>query len=441
MIRTEAWSITALALGISLATATAQPAIADEIRYYDPLTCEPTAEQVADIVEENWATTSYRVKAGQNLKRVDTRLVIDIRRTAEDSQILAFKSALAEFQSGNWAGARQGFGTVAGGGLTQDSVTGEIKNKPFPAPEGGKVKWYVPYTHFFYAASIYREGLAKKDDKLLEFALEALDADTAEAKGFLARYKEGKSRYYADAMLLKAQVLLALKRYDLAAAAFDALYQKSLTVPMGVRFSSESKLGPGRIAEAKGEGAAAEAAYEAASAAVLSLLDQPQDACSRRELGRLYNEARMQKARIMLAAAEKADSPPEFARLRTYLQAGSPEALRTKLTGRPPEVIDAVLGGALSPTVQALANNGIGLALLSEKKYADAVFAFTNVRIKYFSVADEVPRALYYLAKAADLASAAATKPDAKTLFKDQATAARAELERAWKDTPWATMK
>ena len=52
-----------------------------------------------------------------------------------------------------------------------------------------------------------------------------------------------------------------------------------------------------------------------------------------------------------------------------------------------------------------------------------------------------MPRALYYLAKAADAASAAATKPEAKTLFKDQATAARQELEHSWKDTVWATKK
>jgi len=429
----------ALALGFLALAAPA--ARADELRYYDAATCEPVTEQVADVVEENWAFVSYRVKAGQNLKRVDTRLVIDIKRAGEDSQVAAFKSALAEYQNGNWAGARQGFGTVAGGGLTQDSTDGTIKNKPFPAPEGGKVKWYVPYAHYMYAAAIYREGLAKKDDKLLGYGLEALDADTAEGKGFLARYKEGKSRWYADAMLLKAQILLALKRYDEAAAAFDALYQKSLTVPVGVRFSYEAKLGPGRVAEAKGDGNAAEAAYEAASAAVQSLLDQPQDPCSKRELGRYFNEARMQKARIMLAAAEKADSPPEFARVRTYLMTGAPDALRQKLAGKPADVVDAVLAGALSPTVQAVANNGIGLAFLSEKKYADAVFAFTNVRIKYFSVTEEVPRALYYLAKAADAASAAATKPEAKTLFKDQAAAARQELEHSWKDTVWAAKK
>src|SRR5204862_6330396 len=103
-------------------------------------------------------------------------------------------------------------------------------------------------------------------------------------------------------------------------------------VPIGVRCSYEAKLGAGRIAEAKGDAAAAEAAYEAAAAAMQSLLDQPQDPCSRHALGIFFNEARMQKARVMRQAAEKADSPPEYARLRTYLLQGSPDALRQKLS-------------------------------------------------------------------------------------------------------------
>ena len=40
---------------------------------------------------------------------------------------------------------------------------------------------------------------------------------------------------------------------------------------------------------------------------------------------------------------------------------------------------------------------------------------------------------------AADAASAAATRPEAKSLYKAQSDAARQELQRAWKDSPWAT--
>ena len=97
--------------------------------------------------------------------------------------------------------------------------------------------------------------------------------------------------------------------------------------------------------------------------------------------------------------------------------------------------------GALSPTVQAVAQTGIGLAFLSEKKYPEAVFAFTNVRIKYFAVGEAVPRALYYLAKAADAAAEAARAPDAKSLYKAQAEAARQELAGSWARTSWASKK
>jgi tetratricopeptide (TPR) repeat protein len=410
----------------------AAPAVADEIRYADAQTCEPTVEQVAEIQDESWTQVSYRVRAGQPLKRLDTRLLIDIRRSDSDTQSNLFRSALAEFQSANWGAARQAFGTVAGGGRTQDAATGTIEYRPFPAVEAGKTKWYVAYAHYYYAASSLEEGLQKGEAALIEDALRAVDADKADEKGFLARYKEGKSRFYADAWLVKAKALVALKKYDEAAAAFDGLYQKSLTTPIGVRFSYEAKVGAGLIAEAKGDPKAAETAYEGAAAALQSLFDQPQDACGKREIGRWFNEARIQKARVMLAEAEKAASPAEFARMRAFLVQGTPEALRTRLAGKPADVIDAVLGGALAPSVQAVTQNGLGVAALSDKKYAEAVVAFNNVRIKYFQVRSEVPRALRYLAKAADQAAAAATKPDAKSLYSDQAAAARAELER-WK--------
>jgi hypothetical protein len=435
----RAAAVLAAVLGVLLAAA--PRAAADEIRYFDPQTCEPVVEQVAEVQDENWTQISYRARAGSALKRVDTRLVIDIHRSDSDTQANAFASALAEFQSGNWAAARQAFGTVAGGGRTQDATTGQIAYKPFPAGEPGKTKWYVPYAQYYYAASSLEEGIQKGEKTLIEDALRAVDADTGEEKGFLARYREGKSRYYGDAWLVKAKALVALQKYDEAAAAFDALYQKSLTTPIGPRYSYEAKVGAGRIAEAKGDAKGAETAYESAAAALQSLFDQPQDACSKREIGRWFNEARIQKARVMLAEAEKADSPAEYGRMRAFLLQGTPEALRQRLSGKPSDVVDAVLGGALAPSVQAVTQNGLGVAALAEQKYADAIAAFNNVRIKYFQVSEEVPRALYYLAKAADKAGAAATKPDAKSLYSDQAAAARAELQRSWKGTPWATRK
>lgn len=426
-----------LCLGlVASAAVLAQGAVADEIRYLDPATCAPATKTATEIVEENWLQVSFRDKAGK-IDRVDTRLVLDIKRGAEDAQAAAFRAALTELQNGAYAEARQRFGTMGGGGRTQDAGTGKIEYRPFPV-EPGKAKWHTAYAIYHYALASYLEGVQSKDNEKLADALRVLDANKGDEKGFLERYKEGKSRWYADAWALKGKVLLALGQHDEAAATFDALYQKTITTPVGVRFSYEAKMGPGRIAEAKGDMNAAEAAYEAGASAIQSLFDQPLDPCSKRELGRWYHEARMQKARILLSVAEKSGSAADFGRLRTYLQQGTPDALKAKFSGKPSDVVDAVMAGGLSPSVQAVAQNGIGLAFLAEKKYADAIAAFTAVRVKYFSVADEVPRALHYLVKAADAAAAAATKPAVKAHYQAQADSARQELKSSYPASPWA---
>ena len=432
---------TAVLCAVAL-SAFARRASADEIRYTDPKKCEPAVLQVAEVTEETWTTIAYKLKAKGAIERMEMRFVTDVRRTAEDAQTKAFAAAVTELQNGSLTAARLSFGSVAGGGLVEDGETGKLVFKAFPATEAGKAaKWYADYAQYHYALCLVREGLFKNETPLLEAALKVLDGDGGAEKGFLARYKEGKSRWYADALLLRAQALLGLKKHEEAAAAFDTLYEKAIRNPIGVRFAYEAKIGPGRIAEAKGSTQDAGMAYDAASAALQSLFDQATDPCGRRDLGRLYNEARMQRARVMLEAAQKTEAPSDYAELRKYLEAGRPEALRTKFAGKPADVIDAVVAGALAPSVQAVAQTGIGLAFLSEKKYSEAVFALTNVRIKYFAVGEAVPRALYYLAKAADAAAGAAQRPDAKSLYKAQADAARQELQRAWSSTPWASKK
>lgn len=430
----------------SLAAIGAARAEADEIRYRNPETCDVVVEKFdrekpGDIAEESWATIGYRLKAGAPIKRIETRFLVDIVRDASDSQSTAYRSALSEMASGNFGAARIQFGQVAGGGRMQDAEKGTIAFKPFSdaASGKGKEKWYVDGAQFGYAKASYLEGMSKNDLTLVDDALRALDAESAGEKGFLVRYKEGKSRWYADAWLLKGRCQVALKKFDEATATFDGLYDKVLkTAAIGARFAYEAKLGAGQIAEAKGIAPDAAIAYESAAAALQSLLEQATDNCSRADLGRFYNEARMQKARVMLDGATKNDAPTDFAQLRKYLEAGTPDGLRTKFAGKPKEFVDAVVAGALSPAVQAVAQNGIGLALLNEKRYVEAVFAFVDVRIKYFSVASEVPRALYYLGRAADAASAAATLPSAKALFKAQADAARQELQRSWRESPWS---
>ena len=415
---------------------------ADEIRYKDPETCETKTEPVFDVTEESWVTIGYRAKDKGPIKRIETRFLVELKRGGDDSQSNAYRSALQELAAGNFEAARKQFGSVGGGGRSQDPESGKVGFKPFADAAGGKAKWYVDGAHYHYALASYREGMAKNDLPLVDDALRALDADSAGEKGFLARYKEGKSRWYGDAWVLKGLCQIVLKKFDEATATFDTLYQKVLTTPaIGARIAYDAKVGAGRVAEAKGSTSGAATAYDAAAAALQSLLEQAQDACTRADLGRYYNEARMQKARVMLDAATQNAAATDFAELRKYLEAGTPDGLRQKFAGKPKEMIDAIVAGGLSPTVQAVAQNGIGLALLNEKRYPEAVYAFVNVRIKYFSVTDEVPRALYYLAQAADAAAAAATRPDGKALYKSQADAARQELQRSWKASPWATKK
>ena len=416
----------------------ARPARADEIRFYDPATCEVKTEK-GDVNDESWTQITWKSTPTSPIKKVETRLLVEIKRTgagADDPSAQKLRAALDELGRGQYAAAREAFTGIAGGGLAKNPENDRVEFKPFPSSGDKKGKWYEGYAHFFWAKTAYLEGKEKNDLALLEAARRALDADSGGGeKGFLQRFREGKNRYYADAMALKGDVLLALGKPDDAGKAWDELYQKVIQLPsIGPRFAFEAKLGAGRIAEAKGDVPGAESAYEAAASALQAMLDAPSaDSCARRELGRYWAEARVQKARVMLNNAEKLDSPPEYARLRKFLEEGSPESLKARLTGRPPEVVDAVVAGAQAPTVQAVVQNGIGLAYLNEKRYVDAMFAFNEVRIKHFAVRDEVARALWYLQRAASEAAKAATRPEAKNLFQGQAEAAKKELESSFK--------
>ena len=444
MIPTTALLRTALAAGlVALAVARAAPAAADEIRVLDGNTCEQKTLRVLEVTDENWVEVRFRPAAGKPLDKVDTRLVLDIRRGETDPQVVAFRAAETDLAHGNFASARQGFATVAGGGWVKDPQNDQFSFKPFPPAEGGKPKWYTTYSQFYFAKAAFAEGKAKGDKALVGHALRALEADTANEKGFLPRTKEGKSRWYADALLLRADCLLELGRFADAATAYDELFQKSLQNPaIGSKWTYQAKIGPGRIAEAQGDGSKAEQEYTAAAAALQGAMNTAPDACARRDLGRYFCEAKMRAARVILHSAESSNSAAEYDRLNTFLQKNlSPDALRSQLAGAPAPVVDAILQGAMAPSVQAVVSNGNGLSFLFKKKWVDALFAFNEVRVKHYSVRDEVPRALYYLAKAADGAAQEATKPDAKALFKGQAETARQELQRSWQGSPWATKK
>jgi tetratricopeptide (TPR) repeat protein len=420
-----------------LATLLAGSARADEIRWVEPTTEETKVEKAFEITDETWTHISYRQKDKGPIKKIETRFVVDVRRTGDDANIASFREALDNFNKGNYRPAAVAFAQVAGGGLRKNPDTDAEEYRPF-ASEGGDPKWYAEYAHYWFARAMYEHGRAKNDAKSLDYAFRAVASDSKDDKGFLARFKEGKSRYYAEAMLLKAEVLLAQKKADEALAAFKALGEAATKNPLNPRWTYEAQRGLGRVAEAKGQRPEAEAAYDAATSVLQSNIEGASDAAPRRAFGRWYSEMRMQKARVVREGAAESNSPPEYKRLREYLTDSSPDRLRTKFAGKPAEMVEAVVSGAMSPTVQAVAQNGIGLANLHEKKYVDALFAFDAVRIKYFQVTEEVPQALYYLAQAATAAAEAATNPNVKALYKSQADAARQELTRSYPDSPWA---
>jgi tetratricopeptide (TPR) repeat protein len=420
---------------------------ADEIRYRDPQTCDVRVEKVAEVVAETWTEVAARRKPkGPVDLKVPARLVDEISRPAEDPQAQKFVDALGELGRGRFAEARDGFAAVGGGGPRVNEEGGKVVFRPFNAgDEKGRPKWHAEYAHYYYADAAWRAA-AGKDKEGLEHALRALVADAAAPKadpgkeappaekGFLVRFAGGKSRYYPHAMVLKARVLSDLGRHDEALKAYDDLYAKAIELQLGARWAYEAKIGAGRVAEAKGAGAEAEAAYEAAAAALESLVATAPDACTRRDLGRYFNEAGVQKARVLLQAAEKANSPPAYARLQEYLKTRTPDALAARMRGRPAEVVAAIVEGGSAPSVQAVLQNGLGLALSAQGKHAEAVLAFTEVRVKHFAEAAEVPRALSYLAKAADAAAAAATSPEAKAVYQAQAAGARKELAASYPD-------
>ena len=124
-MRTRTTSVP-LALPLAAAAATfllAGEARADEIRWADPATEEVHAEKVFEVTEETWTQVSYRQKDKGPIKRIETRLVLDVRRSGEDANIGAYREALDSFNKGNFRPAALAFGQVAGGGLRRDPNT------------------------------------------------------------------------------------------------------------------------------------------------------------------------------------------------------------------------------------------------------------------------------------------------------------------------------
>ena len=107
----------------------------------------------------------------------------------------------------------------------------------------------------------------------------------------------------------------------------------------------------------------------------------------------------------------------------------TPEALERKYRTLPASQRVALVEGALDPQVQAVMQNGLGLAWLQDGRYEEAILAFRAVEVKYFQVAEEYARALHYLALAADEAAKKASNAEARTLYEKYRDDARARLK------------
>ena len=436
-----------LTLGVLLATS---PAHADEIIVRDLDTGQESSINAWGITSETWSEVKYKERERSAEKSVPTLTVVDIRRNDKSANAQALRTAIAELGRRNFREAADAFQAINGGGTKLDLETGERKFVSFsendPKGRNKRPSWISEYSHFYYAKSKYLQGVKNNDRAALNEALYALDdvkAPSGDGKtgGFIGRFSGGNSRFYPEALMLKANALTRLARFDDAKTTFAELDDAAIKVPLLPRWLYEGAIGPGVIAEAKGDLKGAVSGYNAASNKMWVMLGKEQRRWLLGEVGRYISRASMRTTAAMLGAAEKSGNAGDFRTLRAHVDGSGPEALRKKANGRGlnKNAVQAVVAGARDPAVQAVGLNAEGLAYLSggKPKYEEALLAFKGVTVKYFQEPEQHARALYYLAKAADGASKAA-KGEAKTMYSAMATEATRMLRDQHPNSSWA---
>ncbi len=430
----------------------ATTAQADEIRVRDLATCEESVVRAYDIVSEDWAEVKYRERANGATLSLPTLTVLSVTRSSKDKQIQSLESAIMELERNNVQEALSALSKLTTGGWKVDPGSGERKFVPYnendPTGKGKRPEWSSEYAHFFYAKALFLSGVATNSKDRIGEALLALDdldvpGGTAKSGGFLGRFAGGNSRFYAEAMWLKASALMHLARFDEAAAVYQALHDAALKVDLGPRWAYEGKIGPGAIAQAKGDLGQAKVAYQAAGLTLLTMLKNESRGCLRQELGRLYSVSRTRMAEAMLTDAELRNSPPAFQELANFLQQGSADALRRlgSSNGLTAEMTQALVNGARDPQVQAVSLNGEGLGYLNATPpdLERAILAFKAVDVLYFQVPQERARALYYLARTAKKAAEGAKAGSkARSLYERMGQEAAKTLRDRHADSPWA---
>jgi hypothetical protein len=430
----------------------ASPAWADEIVVRDLNSGETSSVRAHSITSESWSEVKYKERERSAEKSVPTITVVEVRRSGSDTTAENLKTALVELDRGNYREAAEVLRAICGGGWNISLETGERNYISFSEgdPKGARKRppWMSEYAHFHYAKAKYLQGKADNQEDVLREAYYAIDDvpvtedNGKKSGGFLGRFAGGNSRFYAEAMWLKANILVGLARYRDAETVFAELYKAAIRVPLGPRWAYEGKIGPGVIAEAQGNLTKAVNGYNSAGTTIEVLLKDETRRWLQEQYGRYYSLARMRVAAVKLKDAEKRKAASAFADLRNWIKAGMPEELRRRgqTKGYPPNAVKALVAGARDPAVQAVAMNGIGLAFLNEPKpkYEEAMIAFKGVIVKYFQVAEQPARALYYLAKAAK-GAAEGKKPEVRDMYVKMSEEARKTLRRDHAGSVWAT--
>jgi tetratricopeptide (TPR) repeat protein len=427
--------------------AQALPAWAEDlILKRNPDTCEIETIRAFEVLPETWTEVRYKESARGQEKSVPLPLVVDIQRGGTSKEKSLLEAALQELERGNVTEARIALRDLAAGGYKLDE--GALKFTPFPkpgtGPKGKRPAWTQEYAHFFYGKALVLEGKKSGNAKQFEEALLVLTdvpvpgQDKETTGGFLGRFKGGNSRWLPEAMLLKAEALVGLKKYDEASAAYNELFDQAVGAGLAPRWVYEAKIGPGRVAEAQGDSDKAVRAYEQAPTALETLLAQAPNRCLRLDIGRYYSLMRMQAAEVLLKKAEAAGTAAAFMPVRGYLEDSTADALKKRLGGRPPEQLEAFLAGARDAQVLAVLASGLGQAYLAEKRYDDALLALASVAVRSSSARDRAASALYHMAKAAEGAAQAA-QGDAKKFYEDTKASALKRLKSEYADSPYAT--
>lgn len=436
----------------------APAAHADEIVVVDLATGEKSRIRAHRITSETWSEVKYTERPkSRREKSVPTLTVLEIRRTDRGPDAQALGGAIADLSRGNYKEAEIAFQNVCGGGYRTDEATDERVYTSFAAadPDNKRKRpnWTSEYAHYYYAKALLERAKVKKDASLFEEVLWAL-VDTKldpirndEGKlikrstgGFLDRFKGGNSRFYPHAMLAKAEALVGMGEYDKAQTAYNELAAEVDKVGLHPRWLYEGLSGKGVIAHAQGQARDAELAFEQASATMFQRLSREDRLVMMEAYGRLFSQGRTRVAEARLADAEKRNAPSAFKELRNYIQAGSPDSLRSTHKARlnNEKRLKALIAGARDPRAQAVGLNGTGLAYMAEKKYDQALTAFKSVAVKYYGDPDQTSRAYFYIAKAAEEAAKAAKSDETKKMYADMKDEARRVLRTQFRDSRWA---